>query len=185
MRRCSWRGALLGLAVVAVLLAGCSDGKDTTADLPLTRQQWIAQLIAEGGSEAERPYLEDRVVTEAEREAAYLAYLDCLEAKGIEVLSYELKPDGDTIHADPGDLDEAAEDELHDGCRAEHYNVVGIVFVEQNAPTAEQEAEWWREAGECMRDLGYDIPDDPTMVDLMEIAPFEASDCYDEAAGLR
>ncbi len=185
MTRTSTRRVLLGLvAVVAVLQSGCGDDADT-ADPATQRQQWIAEMIAEGGSEFERPYLEDGVVTAAEREAAYLSYVSCMEEKGIKVQWYELLPTGDTISHMSDVLDQEEEDQVHDDCRADYYEVVGIVFAEQNAPTAEQEAEWLRQAGQCMRDLGHDVPPDPTRDEIMEIDAFEAADCYDEAAGIQ
>jgi len=185
------RLVLLGLAMAAVLLGGCG-GDTATAkavELPADTPEWLVQeierMISEEATETQRLHLEDGIVTAAEREAAYLAYLACLEDNGIEILWYELKPTGDTLRGDKGDLSEAAEEQASLACRTEHYKVVGMVFVEQNGPSAEQEADWWREAGECMRELGHDVPVDPTKYELMEIDDFAALDCYDEAAGLR
>lgn len=183
------RRALSAMMVVVVLFAGCSDNTTTSVKLSAETPDWLAReirrMVAEDATEAQAPFLEDGVVTAAEREAAYLAYLDCLEQSGHEVLSYQLRPDGDQLHLDHGDLGETESVRMDDKCRSEHYNVVGIVFTNQNRPSAEQEAEWWREAGECMRRLGHDVPDSSNMVDLMAVEPFVAAECYDEAAGLR
>lgn len=171
------------VAIVAASFGGCS-GPDTAADPSGRTEQETARLISDEATDAQRPHLEDGVVTVAEREEAFLAYIGCLEANGTEVLWYDLNPYGDGI-ADRSDiLDEAGMIQVDEDCRKEHYHVVGKVFVEQNRPTAEQEAQWWSETAECLGDLGFEVPADPAMEDLIEIAPLDTADCYDLARGI-
>ncbi len=175
---------LLGLGLaVAVLLVGCG-GTDTTGP-PAQGQQEIDRLIADEATEAQRPYLEDGVVTAAEREAAFLSYVSCLEDSGIEVKDYFLKPrGGETLSMSSDVLDNATVEEVNDDCREQHYRVTAIVFSTQNAPTAQEEAQWLLEVIECLRKRGFDVPDGATRDDLIDIAPLESSECYDAAEGI-
>lgn len=133
----------------------------------------------------QQPYLEDGIVTPAERETAFLAYVDCLEASGIEVLDYHLQPrGGDGMQSRPGSLDAETADQVDMDCRSRHYSVVGPVFLLQNLPTAQEEADIVRVAGQCLSDLGFEIPDGGTRDDLKRIGPAESFDCLDEAEGI-
>lgn len=180
---------LLGLAVlVAVLLCCCGNGTDTGSGLPAQRQQEIAaevaRLIADESTEEQRPHLQDGVVTPAEREAAFLAWVDCLEANGIDVASYYLRPrGGEGLNMSSEVLDDATVEETNEDCRVQQYKVVGQVFTYQNEPTAQEKAQWLRETADCLREKGFEVPDGPSFDEAVEIAPIEALRCHDLAAG--
>jgi len=180
LRRCR---AFLGILAVAVLFGGCSDDTAPSAPESIWEQE-IARLIADEATEEQRPYLEDGIVTPAEREAAFFAYLDCLEASGIEVLDYSLQPLGGDGVQTTSDLEAGTRTRVSWNCRERFYGVISQVFGLQNKPTAEKEAEFVRKAGECLRELGFDIPDGATRDDLKSIAPDESFDCLDEAEGI-
>lgn len=176
---------LATLAVtVSVLLGGCAGTDTAVVDPRAEAETEIARLIADEATEEQRPYLQDGEVTEAEREAAFLAYLGCLEASGIEVLDYDLQPRGGESLQSRSDLDGTAEIQVQWKCREQFYGVVSQVFSFQNRPTAQEEAEFVRKAGECLLDLGFDIPHGATRDDLKRIAPAESFDCLDEAEGI-
>jgi len=179
------KARLAPLAVATlVVVGGCGD-TDTATDPRAEAEPEVARLIADEASEAELPYLEDGLVTAAEREAAFLAYVDCLEASGIEVLDYHLQPrGGDSVQSRPGSLDVETADQMDRACREQHYAVISLVFRLQSLPTAQEEAEIVYSAGECLRDRGLEIPDGGTRDDLKRIAPVDSFDCLDEAEGI-
>lgn len=169
---------VVATVVVAVTAAGCGSEADTTAGL----SPEIARLIDQEATESQRPYLEDGVVTPSEREAAFFAMVACMKGNGVDVTDYTLRNDGETIRT-MTDLDDAAEEQVVEDCRSEEYFVVAAVFREQNAPSAQDEVEWVRQAAACMRDQGIEPPEDPTLEDLLAIDPLMAGNCYDAARG--
>lgn len=164
--------------LVAVVAASCSSGVATT---PSGGSDPITQLAA-SAPEAQRAFLEDGVVTAAEREQAFFAWTDCMEAQGVRLVSYTLKPrGGETLELDTT-LDADAQDRVEKDCRAEFYGTVSEVYARQNAPSASEEAAWLKVAADCLREAGYDnVPDGATFPELMEIDPEVAGECYNAA----
>lgn len=173
------RWALVLVAVVmAATVVGCGTHEPTATGL----SPEINRLIAEEATEAQHPYLEDGVVSPAEREGAFLAWVACVEGNGVEVLDYTLRDDGETIST-TSNLDDAAEERVIEDCRREEYRVVAIVFREQNARSAQEEADWVQQTTDCMREQGAEAPDSATLDDLLAVDPLIAGRCYDAARG--
>jgi len=165
--------------VVAATVAGCGN---TDVDATTGLSPEIDRLIDQEATEAQRIYLEDGVVSPAEREAAFLAMVTCLNDNGVEVTDYTLRNDGETIQT-TSDLEDDVEEQIVKECRAEEYQVVAIVFREQNAPSAQDETEWLQQAADCMREQGVEPPDNATLDDLLAVDPLVAGRCYDTARG--
>lgn len=176
MRQTQSRWTLVVAAVLATTVAGCGSDVVTTGLSPE-----IGRLVDEA-TDAQKPYLEDGVVTPAEREAAFLAMKACMEDNGVEITDYTLRDDGETIQT-ASDLDDAAEERIVKDCRAEEYMVVAAVFREQNAPSGQEEAEIIQLAADCMREQGLETPESPTLDDLLAIDPLVGGRCYDAARG--
>jgi len=179
MKLTTQRWALVLVTVVmAAAVVGCDSDEVTTTGL----SPEINRLIAEEARDAQRAYLEDGVVSPAEREGAFFAWVACIESNGVEVLNYTLRDDGETIET-TSNLDDAEEEIVVEECRKEEYRVVAIVFREQNAPSAQEETDWVRQAADCMREQGVDPPDSATLDDLLAVDPLAAGRCYDAARG--
>lgn len=109
---------LIPIAVISVAACGSSAQDDTTA---ATALPWVendvAALIAES-TPSQRPYLEDGTVTPAERERAFLDFLDCMSAEGLTTTEYELRPEGgESVVQEQGSLT----DTEVDACRRSRY----------------------------------------------------------------
>ncbi len=130
---------MLGLvAAAAVLLGGCgSDEADTAAEVDAIlaeRERQDRERIVAEASEEQLPYLADGVVTEAEREEAFFAYVDCMKQQGVEVTEYILGPDGrESISIDSEVLEGPAMSQVSEDCYNREFRAVGIVFWQQLA----------------------------------------------------
>lgn len=183
-RRAKRLCALIVAAGVIATACGSDDSESAaTATAAPYVENDVAALIAEA-SPAQQPYLEDGVVTAAERETAFLDFLDCMEAEGLVTTDYNMRPDGgETVQQDNGDLTADEIDQITNTCRTDRYVIVGAVYTAQNGRTDEEERAVLDQAADCMRDSGLEVPGGATLNQLSEIDREISTDCYAAAEG--
>ena len=180
---------ILGVTLTVVMVAAaCTGGSSPPSTAPADDGPTIAEIIALEGTEAQAPYLADGEVTQAEREAAFLAMVACMKDRGVEVTDYELQPRGGESIFVTSDLPEEAEDRVVRECRQEYYLAVAAVYARQHGPTLREIAEHLERAADCMRSRGFSVPNDLPHVAaeyeafgfLADFDPRIASECWDQ-----
>ncbi len=175
-------------AVLMMVAAACTGGSSPPSTPPGGDEPSVAEIIALEGTEAQAPYLADGEVTPAEREAAFLAMVACMEDRGVEVTDYELQPRGGESIFVTSDLPEEAEDRIVRECRQEYYLAVAAVYARQHEPSEREVAQHLDRAAECMRSRGLPIPAElpkgvpeyEAFAFLADFDPQAASTCWDE-----
>jgi hypothetical protein len=179
--------AVVALAVAVALLGACSNAGQALDDFPLSAEE-VARAV-DGASPSQQPILADGIVTTAERERAYLAFIDCAQQGGVEVYGWELAPDGgDTFQtrllsaasvppssttiagaAPPGAVEAppSVEDQVINSCRHEQYTEVGLLYTFTHRLTGDDLRDWYDRIADCMRSKGVDVPSGATL-DQME-----------------
>lgn len=167
-----------------MVAAACSrGGLSTTSSTQTDDGPTIEDIIELEGTESQRPYLADGEVTPAEREAAFLAWVSCIESEGVEVTDYSLDPrGGETINIDSA-LAEDVEDRIVTDCRQEYYLAVSAVYSRQHGLTQQEEADQLARIAQCMRDKGLDVPEGLSFLQLQDLDPYQAGLCYEAAGG--
>jgi len=160
-----------------------------TGDTYLT--EWNRRLpeYLAAASESQRQALEDGVVTASEYEKAYLAYVGCIEAGGVTILSMERDKDGliesMAVRGPTPDDDASA---IVEECNREEYFYILLGWRTALSPD-DSDALLLRRVAECLQLRGYQVPDEPA--DMVEISTAVNSDdagareaivaCADEA----
>jgi hypothetical protein len=133
----------------------------------------------------QRAFLEDGVLTFAEYEAATLAYLQCLEDKGV-IVQYDdgkelkdgpaLSPRGQylfttTLPHRPEKRATLSEFRaIESACGTEFADVVFQLWAEHVAPTQQELAAARDALGACLRGAGLDVPEHPSSTDFGPVA---------------
>ncbi len=162
---------------------GPDDGHDhdhgEAGDSLSQSQPAIDPQVAEDAAEAQRGYLADGVITAEERQEAFSAWIECLESNGFVIATEQLNPDGEKVAYTHASLDDLTARRVGEECRISNYRVLQHVYQAQNATNPEAEAEWLAEITGCMRERGIETTDEPSVIDLLDIAPGELGDCLD------
>ena len=173
------RSAVLWALVLVVSVTACGRGLSPVSTDQDDGGPSIEEIIELEATESQAPYLADGDVTPAEREAAFLAWVTCMESQGVVVTDYSLDPHGgETINVDSA-FPEDLQDRIVTQCRQEHYLVVAAVYTRQHGLTQAEEAEQAERIAQCMRDRGVDVPEGLTFLQLQDIDPFQAGLCYE------
>ncbi|MDR2975290.1 MAG: hypothetical protein LBV00_11370 [Propionibacteriaceae bacterium] len=153
--------------------------------------------------QSEKEFLDDDIITPSERERAYLNFVACAAAKGIEIYDYALDPHGgDSFHSRPIGVQSDApavprdtprgneseiverptspEETIVQDCRLEHYTAVGLLYSYNHRLTGAKLAQFNEEVAQCMRDQGVDVPKGATEDQMADIDHWVHSDCFTE-----
>lgn len=191
---------LLALTVLSV--AGCASANDAGdgGDGFVLSDEEIQQVIAAAGP-SQVSFIEDRVITPAERERAYLNFVECSRAEGVEVFEWSLNPyGGDSfntrlISGDPSDEDEiggngeavegtpSIEERVVEVCRGEHYTAVGVLYEFLNRRSGAELEEFEQEIAECMRRQSISVPEGADISQMSDIDRTASNLCFLEADG--
>lgn len=167
------------ICFVLIILVGCSSSESSTGggqSLKLDAEE-IDLLIQDAPAEQQEA-IEDGVVTTAERERAYLAFLSCMESQGLRTVRYELNVHGgDQIEQDSGSLSPEQVDNITRSCRSTYYTVVGVVYEYSNRRTVAEEAEHLERIAECLRGNGVEVPNAADLDEMTAIDRGLTSEC--------
>lgn len=154
----------LASALTLILVAACgwhpSPTPQTLAD------EWASLLpkAIDQASEFEREILEDGVVTAHENERAQEAYLECLEAAGLRLISVEVDDDGilqSLTYQSGADPSEAvAQQRIELECQARFYSLVEAGWLAVVMGGDSDEA-YLARISRCLRARGHDVPPSP------------------------
>ncbi len=157
VRHAPWTVKLFMIAAIAILGSACagvaSPGREAT----------IRQI-----PEPQRAAFIDGVVDFDEYEGAVLAVVRCLKEEGIDVDGPRLSR-WDTHYEYDYSAARPDASTIHDRCYETYLSFVNAAWVEQNALSGDELAEAYRKLGECLRDAGYHVPEDPTEDDILEV----------------
>lgn len=195
--------ALVAAAIITVLGA-CSDDENSLDDFPLSREE-VDRAIALA-SPAQRAALEDLEITDAERERAYLEFIDCAREGGVEIYDWRLAPTGgdsfmtrpvggamppDTQPSQPvsqesGDAvrtDGSPLDAVVDACRHQHYTEISLLYEYNHRLTGDDLRQFYADVAACMRARGLDVPEGASADQLSEIDRATESVCEQQVRG--
>ncbi len=147
--------------------------------------------ILAAASEFERPLLADGVLTFAEYEQAVFAGLSCLEEKGATIVHVVPVVFGGTVHGDfaqakpgprltargqyfyipslPG-LSLPETQSIRESCAKQYHSIIDFLWAEAIAPTESERQTMTTVMGDCMRERGLEIPENPSEDDLLRAA---------------
>lgn len=194
------------VAVAGFVVSSCGGATDTADGFVLSQEE--IDLVIDSAGPSQAPFLEDRVITPAERERAYLNFVECASQRGVEVFGWSLNPHGGDsfntrlLSGSPAfgedstgeDADHGAgegatkqpatiEDEVVDVCRGEHYTAVGVLHEYLNRRTGSEVQEFEAQIAECMRDRSVDVPSGADFDQMRDIDRDTANRCYVEIDG--
>lgn len=169
-----------------VFLAACAWTPSPTP--PTYADEWKSLLPKALGeaSEFERELLEDGIVTAEENERAQAAYIDCLEAAGLNLISVEIDDNGlleSLAYGSSANRSEAiARERIELECQAEFYSLVeaGWFAVVRGGDSDEA---YLARISRCLRGRGHDVPASPaTGQELIEGTSEYINDDFRECA---
>ncbi len=172
------------IAAAALALASCGTAAGTSDEASsLYLSEADINILIDTAPEAQQRFIEDGLVTDAEREAAYLEFIGCMEDQGIATLNYELGSNGgDTFEQDSGSIDPEQVNSITTSCRSAHYVEVGAVYEFNNRLSEEDQQRILDDTAACMRDKGFDVVEGATLDQMNEIERTETATCWAAAS---
>ena len=190
------------IVLISSMLCGCSNSEELD-DFPLSWEQ--VQALLDDAGESQLPFLEDGVVTQAERERAFLNFIECSADRGVEIYDYVLYPYGGSEFNDrlygssgPEPTDESKLIDLGDGhyqssgrleddvafdCIGKHFEVVNLLYSYQVRRTGKELEQFYADIAQCMRDLGWEVSPGATRDQMHEIDMPSFAQCRNDNGG--
>jgi len=191
--------APVALTLAALLLSACGRVNGESDGFVLSDEE--VQRVVDAAGPSQETFLEDGEISPAERERAYLNFVECSLQQGVEVFDWSLNPHGgdsfntrlisgdepDEELVAPGDGavegTSSVESRAVDLCRGKHYTAVGVLYESLNRRTGSELQSFEGIIAECMRRLSFDVPNGADLSQISEIDRAAANSCFLEADG--
>lgn len=150
------RPVILTLMAAGLLLAACGGSRDPGPTTRPSIDLFEAGIIVDIPT-SQQEALADRRLTWEEYEAAFFAYVACLDENGVPHREPELldrrRPPAWGVGIGPYHID--SRDEVHsltETCRDEHFSSVSMAWEIQEAPTHQEWQQMERQVVDCVND---------------------------------
>ncbi len=175
-------------AAVVLLLWGCQSAPAKEVNSAGQTKQELSFFIPESRwqlsevSQSQEEKLSDETLTFSEYEAAIFAYVDCVESAGGRVnavVKGQVTADqGPTLNSRHqydysvgGDTRQQSELlSAFAACQAEHTSFVETFWLDMTKPSESEFQEARREIGDCIRQFGFAVSENPSSAELFDAA---------------
>lgn len=181
----------LSIALLVGVLAGCS-ASQASDDYPLTEDQ-VNEMVEIERTPAQEVFFDDGVITTAERERAFLNFVECAEVDGVTIRDWKLDEVGGDSFAVDDEEDAVAEpdgprsatnsEKVVQDCRTEHYTAINVWWSYYHRRTGEELEAYVDSVADCLRNAGNDVPDGASEEQMETIDHGAYISCSIEASG--